>query len=56
MRCQSCDCNLNDDESVRKDPITKNYLDLCDDCYYDNDGSVAFEEPDDDDEDSEDQV
>jgi hypothetical protein len=32
MRCQSCDCNLTDEESVRKSKVTDEYLDLCNSC------------------------
>jgi hypothetical protein len=34
MHCQSCDCELSDIESTRKDSHGK-YLDLCSFCYYD---------------------
>jgi len=34
MKCQQCDCILTDYESVRKDPITKQYLDICLECLY----------------------
>ena len=29
MRCQSCDCNLNDIESTIQTEITRDYPDLC---------------------------
>lgn len=32
MRCCSCDKALSDREAVRKAPITKEYMDLCDVC------------------------
>ena len=32
MRCKCCDQLLNDWESVRKDPETKEYLDTCTYC------------------------
>lgn len=32
MRCKICDQLLNDYESVRKDPETKEYLDTCTYC------------------------
>lgn len=32
MRCQSCDKNLNDWESTKKNPTTGEYEDLCTKC------------------------
>lgn len=32
MRCLACDCELNDYESTRKDPLTGKYSDLCSGC------------------------
>ena len=32
MKCQDCDCFLTDEESVRKDERTGEYLDLCSEC------------------------
>ena len=32
MRCQSCDKNLNDWESTKKNNVTKEYEDLCSKC------------------------
>lgn len=32
MRCQSCDKNLNDWESTKKNPMTGDYEDLCSKC------------------------
>ena len=32
MRCLSCNKVLNDREAVRKAPVTKEYMDLCDAC------------------------
>lgn len=32
MRCQACNCELNDFESTRKSAVTEEYLDLCDHC------------------------
>lgn len=32
MRCQSCDKNLNDWESTKKNPTTGEYEDLCSKC------------------------
>ena len=43
MRCLACNCELNDDEATRRDLITKQFLDLCDNCFYDNpDDEVAI--------------
>lgn len=33
MRCKICDQLLNEWESVRKDPATKEYLDTCSYCH-----------------------
>ena len=32
MRCVDCNANLTDEESVRKDDRTGDYLDLCSSC------------------------
>jgi len=32
MRCQDCNTNLTDEESVRKDERTNEYMDLCTRC------------------------
>lgn len=32
MRCQCCNCNLNDFESTRKHAETGEYLDICNRC------------------------
>ena len=41
MRCQSCDCALTDQESVRKSINTGEYLDLCNSCLAETDIIVA---------------
>lgn len=33
MRCLSCNVELDDEESTRKDPITEEYIDMCNYCY-----------------------
>jgi hypothetical protein len=33
MRCKACNIQLSDTESVRKDPQTGEYYDLCSTCY-----------------------
>jgi hypothetical protein len=33
MRCKACDTLLNDYESARKYPGTKDFIDLCGPCY-----------------------
>lgn len=33
MRCRACDKNLSDFESTRKNEITGEYEDLCNECY-----------------------
>ena len=33
MRCRACDKNLSDFESTRKNEVTEEYEDLCNDCY-----------------------
>lgn len=33
MRCQACNKRLNDIESSKKHPTTKEYTDLCTSCY-----------------------
>ena len=63
MRCQDCNANLTDEESVRKDERTGDYMDLCNNClsnFYldtcsdlpidllDESGEPASEEDDDD--------
>lgn len=40
MRCLACDKELNDDEATRRDPENpKEFLDLCDECFYFRDDS-----------------
>ena len=34
MRCYACDKKLSDYESTRKSKTTGEYLDLCDNCFY----------------------
>lgn len=41
MRCAACDRRLNDQESVRKSPITGLYYDLCNPCF----ATIADEVP-----------
>lgn len=36
MRCRSCNIELTDEESVRKDVETNDYIDMCTSCYYDS--------------------
>ena len=33
MRCRACDKNLSDFESTRKNEVTGEYEDLCNECY-----------------------
>jgi hypothetical protein len=33
MRCLSCNCNLSDYESTRKNAFTGEYIDLCNRCF-----------------------
>jgi hypothetical protein len=35
MRCQCCNANLSDYESVLKHPVTMEYLDICNKCLRD---------------------
>ena len=36
MRCKACNVDLSDEESVKKDPETQEYVDMCNKCYYDS--------------------
>ncbi len=36
MKCRICDCILTDEEATRLDPITNTYLDICNQCYFED--------------------
>jgi hypothetical protein len=40
MRCKSCDVMLTDKETGRKDPLTGDFLDLCELCYSESQQAV----------------
>ena len=44
MRCIACNKNLNDYESTRKHSETKEYIDMCNGCFYEIANDVAVVE------------
>ena len=44
-RCYACDASLSDNEATRKSKVTGEYLDLCNDCFYEvSDVFITVEE------------
>ena len=46
MRCRACDKNLSDFESTRKNEVTGEYEDLCNECYYAIQNNISESEED----------